>query len=496
MNGSQKFSFSDRIRKKYIKTERGLEVPFKEISLENGEKILLYDSSGEYSEKENPQIKKLRKEWISKREKMTQMAFAKKGVITEEMEFVAKREGKTPEFVRKEVASGRAIIPANVNHPESEPMIIGSKFFVKINANIGSSSIVTDEEIEMKKLKVSITCGADTVMDLSTGGNLRQIREKIIRASCVPIGTVPIYEAFERAGRKIEKLDFSLFKDVLIEQAEQGVDYFTIHAGILKSHIDKALKRTTGIVSRGGSIMASYICSSGKENFLYTNFGEMLDILEKYDIAISLGDGLRPGSIADANDEAQIAELKTLGELAKTAWEKNVQVMIEGPGHIPLNLIAENMSLEKKYCLDAPFYTLGPLVTDIGAGRDHITSAIGGALIAWLGASMICYVTPKEHLGLPTLEDVKEGIYAHKIAAHAADVARGNEISLGWDLAMSKARGDFRWEDQFALSLDPQLSKKLFEEGGKNREKGEDFCTMCGPDYCPMKISKKLKGKR
>lgn len=493
MDISKEFVFSDKIRKKYLKTERGLEVPFKEVSLENGEKILLYDTSGEYFDNKNPEIKKVRKEWISNRERMTQMAFARNGIVTEEMEFVAKREGTTPEFVRKEVASGRAIIPSNINHPEIEPMIIGSKFLVKINANIGSSAIVVDEEMELMKMKVSIISGADTVMDLSTGGNLKKIREKILRASCVPVGTVPIYEAFERAKRKIEKLDFPLFKDVLIEQAEQGVDYFTIHAGILKSHIEKALKRTTGIVSRGGSIMASYICLSGKENFLYTNFGEILDILEKYDVAVSLGDGLRPGSIADANDEAQFAELKTLGELTKIAWEKNVQVMIEGPGHIPLNLIAENMTLEERYCFGAPFYTLGPLVTDIGAGRDHITSAIGGALIASLGASMLCYVTPKEHLGLPNLNDVKEGIYAHKIAAHAADVARGNKMALNWDLLMSEARRDFRWEDQFALSLDPQLSRKLFEEGGKNREKGEDFCTMCGPDYCPMKITKRLK---
>ncbi|NMC00278.1 MAG: phosphomethylpyrimidine synthase, partial [Thermoanaerobaculaceae bacterium] len=342
MNNSNSSGFSKKIKKVFLKTERGLEVPFKEISLQNGEKVLLYDSTGPYFYGENSEIKELRKGWIEKREKITQMAFAKKGIVTEEMEFVAKREGTTAEFVRNEVACGRAIIPANLNHPESEPMIIGSNFLVKINANIGSSAVVAEEDLELKKMKISILSGADTVMDLSTGGNLRKIREKIIRASSVPIGTVPIYETFERCGRKIEKLDFSVFKEVLIEQAEQGVDYFTIHSGILKSHLEKALKRTTGIVSRGGSIMASYMCFSGKENFLYTKFDEVLDILAKYDVAVSLGDGLRPGSLADANDEAQFAELETLGELAKLAWEKNVQVMIEGPGHIPLNLIEEN----------------------------------------------------------------------------------------------------------------------------------------------------------
>lgn len=493
MNTSFKSDFSQKIRRVFLKTDRGLLVPFKEISLQNGEKIRFYDSSGPYLEDENPEIKKLRKEWISKRDRMTQLAFAKKGIITEEMEFVAKREGMSPEFVRNEVACGRAIIPANVNHPESEPMVIGSKFLVKINANIGSSAIVSDEELELKKMKISIMSGADTVMDLSTGGDLRKIREKIIRASCVPIGTVPIYETFEKCGRKIEKLNFSVFKEVLIEQAEQGVDYFTIHAGILKSHLEKALKRTTGIVSRGGSIMASWMCFSGKENFLYTCFDEILEILQRYDIAVSLGDGLRPGSISDANDEAQFAELKTLGELTKRAWERDVQVMIEGPGHIPLNLIEENIRLEKENCFDAPFYTLGPLVTDIGAGRDHITSAIGGAVIASLGASMICYVTPKEHLGLPNLEDVREGIFAHKIAAHAADLAKGNKMALSWDLAMSKARAEFRWEDQFALSLDPQYCANMFEENEQKSVEGENFCSMCGPDYCPMRITKKLK---
>lgn len=492
MSTSFKSDFSQKIKKVFLKTERGLEVPFKEVSLQNGEKLLLYDSSGPYFNNENPEIPKLRENWILKREKLTQMAFAKKGIVTEEMEFVAKREGKSPEFVRKEIAAGRAIIPANINHPESEPMVIGSKFLVKINANIGSSALCSDEEMELKKMKISLICGADTVMDLSTGGNLKNIREKIIRASSVPVGTVPIYEAFERCGKKIDKLDFGIFRNVLVEQAEQGVDYFTIHSGILKSHIEKALKRTTGIVSRGGSIMASWMCNSGKENFLYTNFEKILDILEKYDVAVSLGDGLRPGSIADANDEAQFLELKTLGELTKAAWERNVQVMIEGPGHIPLNLIEENMVLEKKYCFDAPFYTLGPLVTDIGAGRDHITSAIGGAIIGAFGASMICYVTPKEHLGLPDLEDVKEGIFAHKIAAHAADVARKNQMALMWDLQMSKARVEFRWDDQFALSLDPHYSKRLFEEMRDKIESKEEYCTMCGPDYCPMKITKNI----
>lgn len=472
---------------------RRLKVPFKEVTLSSGKKITLYDSSGPYLENKEPNLELIRKEWIKNRKRSTQMAFAKEGIITEEMEFVAFREGVEPEFVRQEVASGRAIIPANINHLELEPMIIGSKFLVKINANIGSSAVVADEDLELRKLRLSIVSGADTVMDLSTGGNLRKIREKIIRASNVPIGTVPIYETFERVNREIKKLDFSVFKDVLIEQAEQGVDYFTIHAGILKRDVEKALNRVTGIVSRGGSIMASWMCYSGKENFLYTNFQEILDILSKYDVAISLGDGLRPGSIADANDEAQFSELKTLGELTKVAWDHNVQVMVEGPGHIPLNLIEENMKKEIEYCHGAPFYTLGPLVTDIGVSKDHITSAIGGALIAYLGASMICYVTPREHLGLPDLEDVREGIIAHKIAAHSADVAKGNRMALMWDLEMSKARADFRWEDQFLLSLDRENAKRLFEKGRMEKVEDKNFCTMCGPDFCPMRISKKLK---
>ena len=487
---------SEKIRKIYKETERGLKVPFKEVSLSNGETLQLYDTSGDYFYDENPELKKIRKAWIEKRKSIknpTQMALAKMGVVTEEMEFVALREGVDKEFVRKEVAEGRAIIPANVNHPESEPMIIGSQFLVKINANIGSSEIIADENREVEKLKASLKFGADTVMDLSTGGNLQKIRESIVRKSPVPIGTVPIYETFERCHNKIENLDFSIFKDVLIEQAEQGVDYFTIHSGILKGHIEKALKRTTGIVSRGGSIMAMWMCNTKKENFLYTHFDEILEILARYDIAVSLGDGLRPGSIADANDESQFSELKALGELTKLAWEKNVQVMIEGPGHIPINLIEENIKLEKKYCFDAPFYTLGPLVTDIGMGRDHITSSIGGALMAFYGASMICYVTPKEHLGLPDLEDVKEGIIAHKIAVHSADVARGNKMAVNWDLQMSKARADFRWEDQFNLCLDRERAYDYFSKSGKTLSENENYCSMCGPDYCPMKMVKKIK---
>lgn len=485
----------EKIRKIYKVTENGIKVPFKEVLLSNGEKIELYDTTGPYFYEDEPQLPKIREEWVKKRKGIktpTQLYFAKNGIVTEEMEFVALREGVDKEFLRKEVAEGRAIIPANINHLEIEPMVIGSKFLVKINANIGSSSLLADEKKEVEKLKVSVSCGADTVMDLSTGGNITKIRESIIRRSPVPLGSVPIYQAFERAKRRIDKLDFSLFKDVLIEQAEQGVDYFTIHAGVLKSHLEKALNRTTGIVSRGGSLIASYICYSGKENFLYEKFDEIIEILAKYDVAVSLGDGLRPGSIADANDDAQFAELQTLGELTKLCYENNVQVMIEGPGHIPINLIEENIKLERRYCFEAPFYTLGPLVTDIGAGRDHITSAIGSALMAYFGASMICYVTPKEHLGLPDIEDVKEGIIAHKIAVHSADVARGNKMAIKWDYEMSKARYEFRWEDQFNLSLDYSTAKKFFLESGKINENA-NYCTMCGPDFCPMKATKKLK---
>jgi phosphomethylpyrimidine synthase len=480
----------------------GLKVPFREIALSTGEKILLYDTSGPYLESDDPEIPLLRENWITGRATLkkgsglTQMACAKKGVITEEMEFAAAREGVKAEFVRKEVASGRAIIPSNINHKEVEPMIIGRKFLVKINANIGSSALVLDAKKELEKMKTAIRAGADTVMDLSTGGNLRKIRESILRASPVPIGTVPIYEAFERAGRKIDKLSWEVFKDVLIEQAEQGVDYFTIHSGVLKSHLPKALKRKAGIVSRGGSLMASWMCMAEKENFLYTRFDEILNILAMYDAGISIGDGLRPGAISDANDEAQFAELKTLGELTKKAWEKNVQVMIEGPGHVPINLIEENVVLQKKLCHDAPFYTLGPLVTDIGAGRDHITSAIGGAIIASMGASMICYVTPKEHLGLPTLRDVVEGIYSHKIAAHSADLAKGNKMAMKWDDAMAAARADLRWSDQFSLSLEPDFSYRSFIESGGITGESEPYCTMCGPDYCAMKMSKRLKEKK
>jgi phosphomethylpyrimidine synthase len=494
-NKISKPSYSTGSRVYGISHPGKLKVPFKEIELTTGEKIHLYDTSGPYLDSDPKKIPAVRDKWISKRKgaRLTQMAYAKKGIITEEMEFAALREEVASEFVRKEVASGRAIIPANMNHKETEPMIIGRKFLVKINANIGSSSLVLDEKMELEKMKTAIRAGADTVMDLSTGGNLRKIRESILRASPVPVGTVPIYEAFERAKRNVQKLSWEIYKEVLMEQAEQGVDYFTIHAGVLRSHLPKALKRKAGIVSRGGSIMASWMCAHEKENFLYTRFDEILDILASFDSAISIGDGLRPGCIADANDAAQFAELKTLGELTKLAWERDVQVMIEGPGHVPVNLIEENVRLQKKLCHDAPFYTLGPLVTDIGAGRDHITSAIGGALIASLGAAMICYVTPREHLGLPTLRDVEEGIYSHKIAAHAGDLAKGNKMALKWDAAMAEARASLRWNDQFALSLEPEYSFRTFVESGGVADESEPYCTMCGPDYCAMKISKKLK---
>jgi len=488
-----------QVRRVFVESEeRRLKVPFKEIRLTNGGKVLLYDTSGPYLKANPEKAPALRKKWISSRKdkRPTQMYFAKKGVVTEEMEFAALREGVEPEFLRKEVAAGRAIIPANNNHPEAEPMVIGGKFLVKINANIGSSALVLDEKNELRKMKTAVRAGADTVMDLSTGGDLRKIRESILRASPVPVGTVPMYEAFERAKRSVLKLSWELYRDTLIEQAEQGVDYFTIHAGILRSHLPKALKRKAGIVSRGGSIMASWMCAHDKENFLYANWDEILDILSRYDSAVSIGDGLRPGCIADANDEAQFAELKTLGELTKLAWKKDVQVMIEGPGHVPLDLIEENMILQKKLCHGAPFYTLGPLVTDIGAGRDHITSAIGGALIAAYGAAMICYVTPREHLGLPTLRDVEEGIYTHKLAAHAADLARGNRMALKWDEAMAEARASMRWRDQFALSLEPELSYKTFAESGGVADEKDPYCTMCGPDYCAMRISKRLKKEK
>src|SRR3954470_10067608 len=451
---------------------------------------------------------------------VSQMHYARKGIITPEMEYIAIRETQrrdglpelitrqhagqsfgaaipavvTPEFVRDEIARGRAIIPANINHPETEPMIIGRNFLVKINANIGNSALSSSIAEEVEKMTWSTRWGGDTVMDLSTGKNIHETREWIIRNSPVPIGTVPIYQALEKVDGKAEELTWEMFRDTLIEQAEQGVDYFTIHAGVRLAYIPMTAKRMTGIVSRGGSIMAKWCLAHHKESFLYTHFEDICEIMKAYDVAFSLGDGLRPGSGYDANDEAQLAELKTLGELTDVAWKHDVQVMIEGPGHVPMHLIKENMDLQLKYCKEAPFYTLGPLTTDIAPGYDHITSAIGAAMIGWYGTAMLCYVTPKEHLGLPDKEDVREGIITYKIAAHAADLAKGHPRAQEWDDALSKARFDFRWVDQFNLSLDPVTALSYHDETlPADGAKVAHFCSMCGPKFCSMKITKDVR---
>ncbi len=410
------------------------------------------------------------------------------------MEFVAIREGMPAEFVRSEVARGRAIIPANINHPELEPMIIGRNFHVKINANIGNSAVTSSIEEEVEKLRWATLWGADTVMDLSTGKNIHETREWIIRNSAVPIGTVPIYQALEKVGGVAEDLTWEIYRDTLIEQAEQGVDYFTVHAGVLLRYIPLTANRMTGIVSRGGSIMAKWCLSHHQESFLYTRFREICEIMAAYDVSFSLGDGLRPGSIADANDEAQFAELKTQGELTRIAWEYDVQVMNEGPGHIPMHLIKENMDKQLEWCDEAPFYTLGPLTTDIAPGYDHITSAIGAAMIGWYGTAMLCYVTPKEHLGLPNRDDVKAGVIAYKIAAHAADLAKGHPRARQWDDALSKARFDFRWQDQFNLALDPVTARAYHDETlPAEGAKVAHFCSMCGPKFCSMKITQDVR---
>ncbi len=431
---------------------------------------------------------------------ITQMALARAGVITPEMEYVAIRENNnnealgiksniTPEFVRDEIAAGRAIIPANINHPEAEPMIIGRNFLVKLNTNIGNSALSSGIEEEVKKAVWSCYWGGDTLMDLSTGDNIHETREWIIRNCPVPVGTVPVYQALEKVNGRVEDLSWEIYRDTLIEQAEQGVDYFTIHAGALRAHADMVGERLTGIVSRGGSIMTSWAVIHNEENFLYTHFDEICEILARYDVAVSLGDGLRPGSIHDANDRSQFLELDVLGELTEIAWKHNVQVLIEGPGHVPMHKIRENMDRQIEKCHEAPFYTLGPLTTDIAPGYDHITSAIGAAQIAWMGTAMICYVTPKEHLALPTLEDVRDGVVTYKIAAHAADLAKGFPGAQVRDDAMSRARFEFRWKDQFNLSLDPERARTYYVES----HKGDDhFCTMCGPNFCAMRISKKL----
>lgn len=455
---------------------------------------------------------------------VSQLHYARKGIITPEMEYVAIRENQnlekfqelhpelfvqhtgklfqknfpktwvTPEFVRNEIAAGRAILPANINHPESEPMIIGKNFLVKINANIGNSAVTSSIEEEVEKAVWACRWGADTIMDLSTGKNIHETREWILRNSPVPVGTVPIYQALEKVNGVVEDLSWEVYRETLLEQAEQGVDYFTIHAGVLLRYIPLTAKRLTGIVSRGGSILAKWCLSHHKENFLYTNFEEICEIMKSYDVAFSLGDGLRPGSIADANDEAQFAELHTLGELTKIAWKHDVQVMIEGPGHVPLQLIAENMEEENKHCFEAPFYTLGPLTTDIAPAYDHITSAIGAATIGWHGCSMLCYVTPKEHLGLPNKEDVRQGVIAYKIAAHAADLAKGQLGAQVRDNALSKARFEFRWRDQFKLSLDPETAESYHDETlPAEGAKIAHFCSMCGPKFCSMKLTQELR---
>lgn len=431
---------------------------------------------------------------------VTQMAYAKAGIITPEMEYVCIRENMncaelgiqshiTPEFVRQEIAAGRAVLPANINHPESEPMIIGRKFLTKINTNLGNSATTSSIEEEVEKAVWSCRWGGDTLMDLSTGQNIHETREWIIRNSPVPVGTVPMYQALEKVEGRVEDLNWSVYRDTLVEQCEQGVDYFTIHAGVRRKNIHLADKRLSGIVSRGGSIISKWCLLYDRESFLYEHFDDICDILSQYDVAISLGDGLRPGSIYDANDEAQFAELDTLGELVVRAWQKNVQAFIEGPGHVPLHKIRENVERQVVACHDAPFYTLGPLVTDIAPGYDHITSAIGAAQIGWLGTAMLCYVTPKEHLGLPNRDDVRTGVITYKIAAHAADLAKGHPGAMVRDNALSKARYDFRWRDQFHLSLDPDRALEYYKEG--KHEDGE-YCTMCGPNFCAMKLSRDL----
>lgn len=542
---------STRVYKEGL-TYKFIRVPFRKVELgseSSRDSILLYDTSGAHGDPEveiNTQtgIAPLRKDWVPKyadiesypvsgdakrralRAKagktVTQLHFARQGVITPEMEYIAIRENElaassapvnserearlagqslgaripsviTPEFVREEVASGRAIIPSNINHPESEPMIIGRNFLVKVNANIGNSAVTSSIEEEVDKLVWSIRWGADTVMDLSTGKDIHQTREYILRNSPVPIGTVPIYQALEKVNGVIEDLSWEIYRDTLIEQAEQGVDYFTIHAGVLLEHIHLAKDRVTGIVSRGGSIMARWCLAHHKQSFLYEHFDEICQIAARYDVAFSLGDGLRPGSIADANDAAQFAELETLGELTKRAWAYDVQVMVEGPGHVPMHLIKENMDKQLAVCDEAPFYTLGPLTTDIAPGYDHITSAIGAAMIGWFGTAMLCYVTPKEHLGLPNRDDVKAGVIAYKIAAHAADLAKGHPGARVRDDALSKARFEFRWHDQFNLSLDPDTARAFHDETlPADAAKDAKFCSMCGPKFCSMSITQDL----
>jgi phosphomethylpyrimidine synthase len=484
-------------RKVHVDGPSGVRVPMREIVLTNGETLRVYDASGPHGHDVRDGLPKLREPWVAPRRgsrQVTQLHYARKAVITPEMEFIAIREGFDPEFVRSEVARGRAIIPANINHVELEPMIIGRNFAVKINANIGNSAVTSSIEEEVDKLRWSTLWGADTVMDLSTGREIHKTREWIIRNSAVPIGTVPIYQALENVGGRPEDLTWEIYRETLIKQAEQGVDYFTVHAGVLLRYIPMTARRLTGIVSRGGSILAKWCLAHHQENFTYTHFREICEIMQAYDVSFSLGDGLRPGSIADANDEAQFAELKTQGELTRIAWEYDVQVMNEGPGHVPMHLIRENMEKQLEWCDEAPFYTLGPLTTDIAPGYDHITSAIGAAMIGWYGTAMLCYVTPKEHLGLPNRDDVKAGVIAYKIAAHAADLAKGHPRAQAWDDALSKARFEFRWEDQFNLALDPVTARAFHDETlPADGAKVAHFCSMCGPKFCSMELTQQIR---
>jgi phosphomethylpyrimidine synthase len=487
----------ESLEKVYFQGQRfpELNIPFQKLTLSNDEIFIKYDVTGFYTHPNADITNGLPKREIASREYgRTQYYYAKQGEITPEMEYVAIRENMLPEFICNEIAKGRAIIPANINHPELEPMIIGKNFLVKVNANIGNSAVTSNINDEIEKLLWAIRWGADTVMDLSTGKNLDNIREKILRYSPVPIGTVPIYQALEEVGGEVGALSWEVMKNVLIKQAKQGVDYFTIHAGVLKDFVPFAINRTTGIVSRGGSIMAKWCLLHKKENFLYEHFQELCEIMQYYDVTFSLGDGLRPGSINDANDKAQFGELKVLGELTKIAWQNNVQVMIEGPGHVPINLLVENQQKQQEWCHEAPFYTLGPLVTDIAPGYDHITSCIGAAIMGSMGTALLCYVTPKEHLGLPEKEDVKAGLIAYKIAAHAADVAKEHKGAKAWDEALSRARFDFRWEDQFRLSLDPKTARAYHDETlDQPSAKHAPFCAMCGPKFCSMRISTEIK---
>ncbi len=477
-----------------------LGVPFRQISQTGGNPdLVVYDTTGPQGLDPRNGLPPRRRPWIDARlagadGNLSQMHYARRGVITEEMRFCAIREGVLPEFVRSEVALGRAIIPANIKHPELEPMIIGRNFLVKINANIGNSAVRSSIEEEVEKLQWATRWGADTVMDLSTGKQIHTTREWVLRNSPVPIGTVPIYQALEKVKGKPEDLNIDVFMETLVEQAEQGVDYFTIHAGVLLRYVPLTAKRVTGIVSRGGSIMAKWCLFHHRENFLYTEFERICELLKKYDISFSLGDGLRPGCIADANDEAQFGELRTLGELTTIAWKHDVQVMIEGPGHVPMHKIKENMDEQLRLCHEAPFYTLGPLTTDIAPGYDHITSAIGAAMIGSFGTAMLCYVTPKEHLGLPDRDDVKDGVIAYKIAAHAADLAKGHPGAQDRDNALSKARFEFRWHDQFNLSLDPETAKDFHDETlPAEPAKEAHFCSMCGPHFCSMKLTQDVR---